>query len=60
MNHKLICARTTISARINGTEVASIQDNAFREGHMEIAAGTLADVARPSEARFRNLIVTQR
>jgi hypothetical protein len=59
-NHlELACSGTTIAVAINGTQVASVQDNTYLAGRMSIGVG-----AQPgsgvAEARFDNLVLTAR
>jgi hypothetical protein len=55
---ELSCVGGNLNGRINGTEIASAQDGAYRQGGLLIAAG--ADTGGPLtvEAHFRNLMVT--
>jgi hypothetical protein len=55
---ELSCVGSTLSGRINGTEVASAQDGAYRQGGVLIAAGADAGGPPTVEAHFRNLVVT--
>ena len=57
---ELTCVDRTISASVNGVPVASVQDGAYRTGHLWLGAGVLDARLLPVEARFRNLIVHQR
>jgi predicted lipoprotein with Yx(FWY)xxD motif len=56
---ELTCSGTTITAVINGVEVARIQDSTYREGPWTFGAGA-RQPALPVEARFDNLILTRR
>jgi hypothetical protein len=56
---ELSCIGTTISAKINGTEVASVQDGTHTSGRVSIGAGPFGG-AGAVDARFDNLVVTQR
>jgi hypothetical protein len=57
-NHlELTCVGSTISARINGTEVASVQDRTYDSGYVAVVAGR--DEGVPVEARFDNLVVRE-
>lgn len=57
-NHlELTCAGDTVTARINGTEVASILDGRYSIGAVMLFAGR--DRALSVEARFRDLIVSE-
>jgi serine/threonine protein kinase len=55
---ELGCVGPALAGRINGTEVISAQDGAYRQGGLFIAAG--ADTGGPPtvEAHFRNLVVS--
>ncbi|HYR17243.1 MAG TPA: hypothetical protein VEQ67_23965, partial [Mycobacterium sp.] len=55
---ELSCVGPTISGRINGNEVVSAQDSAYRQGALFIAAGADAGGPPTVEAHFRNLVVT--
>jgi hypothetical protein len=55
---ELSCVGSTISGRINGTEVAAAQDGAYKQGGLLIAAGADASGPLTVEAHFRNLVVT--
>ena len=55
---ELSCIGSTISGRINGTEVVSAQDSAYRQGGLFIAAGADAGGPPNVEAHFRNLVVS--
>jgi hypothetical protein len=60
-NHvELTCAGNTISASINGVEVASVEDATYRAGAMLIGVGVLNAADVTAEARFDNLQVVQR
>ena len=54
---ELSCAGSTISASINGVQVATAQDSAYRGGGMWFGTGTAGSAG---EVRFDNLVVTQR
>lgn len=54
---ELTCVGTTISASINGTIVASVEDDTFQTGAHYLQAGGPGLTA---QARFDNLRVTQR
>ncbi len=54
---ELICSGNTIAARINGTQVASVQDSSYGEGRMWI--GAVGFEGATVDARFDNLVVTQ-
>ena len=55
---ELSCVGGNISGRINGIEVASAQDGAYKQGGLLIAAGADAGGPLTVEAHFRNLLVT--
>ena len=55
---ELSCVGPNISGRINGTEVASAQDGAYKSGGLLVAAGADAGGPLTVEAHFRNLVVT--
>jgi serine/threonine-protein kinase len=55
---ELICAGSKISARVNGTQVASVDDSAYRDGELSIGLETEAN-GPPVKAYFRNLLVTR-
>jgi hypothetical protein len=57
---ELRCAGSTISAIINGTQVASVQDNTYQRGTTFIGAGVFTDVSATAEGRFAHLVLTQR
>ena len=60
-NHlELGCAGSTISASINSTEVASVQDSTYGEGQVLFGARVYAGSGGLIEARFDNLVLTQR
>jgi hypothetical protein len=54
---ELICAGSTIVARINGTEVASALDRTYDSGYVAVVVGR--DEVMPVEARFDNLVVRE-
>jgi hypothetical protein len=57
-NHlELTCVGSTLSARINGTEVASAQDGTYDSGYVAVVVSR--DEGTPLEARFDNLIVRE-
>lgn len=56
---ELTCAGSRITASVNGTVVAAVDDGTYREGRMWIGAG-FGGVEAITEARFDNLVVTQR
>ena len=56
---ELTCAGSTITASVNGTVVATAQDTTYRSGPLVFGVGARADNLT-SEARFDNLVVTQR
>lgn len=56
---ELTCQGSTISASVNGVQVASVQDSSFERGGMHIGAAS-GSATLLVEARFDNLVVTQR
>ena len=57
-NHlELTCVGSTISARINGADVASVQDGTYDGGYVAVVVSR--DEGIPLEARFDNLIVKE-
>jgi hypothetical protein len=57
-NHlELACVGPTITARINGTEVASAVDHTYDSGYVAVVVGR--DEGLPVEARFDNLVVRE-
>src|SRR5262249_38395584 len=57
---ELGCQGSTISARINGMQVASVQDSTYREGRLWMGAGAFSGQPSRAEARFKSLIVMGR
>jgi len=58
LNHlELTCAGETVTARINGTEVASVHDSTYSIGAVMLLVGR--DRPLSAEARFRNLVVRE-
>jgi S1-C subfamily serine protease len=56
---ELVCTGDRITARINGVEMASVQNQSLQEGQFGLLMGSLAaDDFAPFEARFDNLEVT--
>ncbi|HEY7294027.1 MAG TPA: family 16 glycoside hydrolase, partial [Dehalococcoidia bacterium] len=53
----LSCVGNTFTVTINGTQVGQARDNSYSTGKLYIATGGDNLTA---EARFRNLVVTQR
>ena len=53
------CRGTSLSASINGTELAAASDNTFGEGHMAIGVGSFSSQQGRRNALFRDLVVTQ-
>lgn len=53
---ELICVGTTISAKINGIELASVQDGTYQLGRMWIG---VAATNATADARFNDLVVTR-
>ena len=57
-NHlELACVGSTIAARINGIDVASVQDSTYDSGLVMVNAGRSESVA--VEARFDNLMIRE-
>jgi hypothetical protein len=57
-NHlELTCVGSTLIARINGTEVASVLDRTYDSGYVAVLLGR--DEVIPVDARFDNLIVRE-
>lgn len=55
---ELSCRGGTITVRINGTQVASVQDRTYGEGRLWIAVSPVGDIGTVA-ARLDNLVVTQ-
>lgn len=53
---ELSCEGASITARINGMEVASVEDGTYSEGRIQILLGAFSATATP-EGRFGNLVV---
>jgi len=59
-NHiELRCAGSSITARINDTDVATAVDGAYPSGGLRIGAGSNPGAIQTVEAHFRNLLVTR-
>lgn len=57
---ELTCTGSTIRAKINGVQVAIVQDYTYQTGHMWFGVATYSGSAKHlQEARFDNLIVIQ-
>jgi hypothetical protein len=56
---QLSCMASTISASINDSQVALVQDSTYREGWMWIGAGSSPDSRATVQARFDNLVLTK-
>jgi hypothetical protein len=56
---ELTCAGSTITAAINGTVVATVQDSTYTSGSLVFGVGARAS-GLTSEARFDNLVITAR
>jgi hypothetical protein len=56
---EITCSGTTITAVINGTAVATVQDSTYASGSLVIGVGARAS-GLTSEARFDNLLITAR
>lgn len=60
-NHvELTCQGSTISASINGSPPLTAQDETYKRGALHLAYGVLRGSPESGEARFDNLVVTQR
>jgi hypothetical protein len=57
---ELTCLGATITAAVNGSEIASVQDATYTDGWLGLNTGNLPDVTGPTEARFDNLTVVAR
>jgi tRNA A-37 threonylcarbamoyl transferase component Bud32 len=57
---ELSCVGTSISGSINGTQVVQTLDGTYTEGLMLLGVATNASSGVTSDARFGNLIITQR
>ncbi|HYU18842.1 MAG TPA: serine/threonine-protein kinase, partial [Chloroflexota bacterium] len=57
---ELSCAGTTVTVLANGTQLASVQDNTYRQGRLWIGAASFPDSHLTVDARFDNLAVTKR
>jgi hypothetical protein len=56
---ELTCSGNVITAKINGTEVASSVDTTYTTGGLRIGVGSYPDANGPTEARFQSLVVLQ-
>lgn len=56
---EITCSGNTITAAINGTVVATVQDSTYASGALVIGVGARAS-GLTSEARFDNLLITAR
>jgi hypothetical protein len=54
---ELTCVQSTLTARINGIEVASVQDSTYDSGPVVLATGRSGSIG--VEARFDNLVVRE-
>lgn len=60
-NHlELDCVGDNISARVNGAQVLQARDGNHRQGALGLSVSVLPDAGATVEARFDNLVVTQR
>lgn len=57
---ELSCVGPVLTATINGTVAASTQDASLQEGRVALSVGVLDRRVTVAEARFDNLMVTQR
>lgn len=55
---ELSCAGTTIAARVNGVQVASVEDGTLTAGRLLLGTGTYAGSQLAAEARFNDLVVS--
>lgn len=53
------CAGSLLTARINGREVASVQDVTFTSGRSWFTTNAYLGINSPTEARFDNIVITQ-
>ena len=56
---ELNCRGTGLSARINGTDVATASDNTFAEGRIALGVGSYSRQQAQREATFSDLVITQ-
>jgi hypothetical protein len=60
VNHvELLCVGPSISGRINGADVAPVQDTLYTNGALSIGAGANAGGTQTVEAHFKNLVATR-
>jgi hypothetical protein len=57
---ELVCVGNTISLAVNGRRVASVEDDTYRMGWVDIGAGVFSERTEIVQARFDNLVLTQR
>jgi hypothetical protein len=57
---ELNCVGDTITAFVNGVQVATKQDSTYKSGAFWIGAGSFTESPNTVEGRFDNLVVTQR
>jgi hypothetical protein len=57
---ELICSGDTITARANGVDLTSIRDTTYRSGWVRLGAVNSGDVPLPVDARFDNLVMSER
>ena len=57
---ELSCVGATLTAYMNNVQVAIVQDSTYTDGLMDIRAGRSSGSSGTVEARFDNLVVTQR
>jgi hypothetical protein len=55
---ELGCVGDTISASVNGTPVALVQDGTYKEGKLGLSASSFTGSGKTIDARFDDLIVT--
>ena len=60
-NHlELTCSGSTIAVRINGRDLASVEDSTYARGALWIGVGSAPTTPLPTTARFDNLEVVER
>jgi hypothetical protein len=57
---ELSCAGSTITATVNGTQIATAQDAAYKSGNVRLGVGAFSPDTALAEARFANFVVTKR
>lgn len=56
---ELSCVGASIAARVNGVQVAAVQDGSLASGRLLLGAGAYAGSPLGLEARFNDLVITQ-